>query len=139
MKPRAVLDTNTLISGLFFGSGNEARLVDAALKGRVKLLTSLEILEEFREVLSRPKFQLSPEEAGSAFQLVVSVSEIILAPAGAKAMCRDPDDQKFLDCASAGRADFLVTGDRDLLTMRRVGRARIVRTTELVKMIKPGR
>ncbi len=138
MKPRGVLDTNTLISGLFFGSGNEAVLVDAALEGRVKLLTSLGILEEVREVLSRPKFQLSPEEAWSAFQLVVSVSEIILAPGRAKARCRDPDDQKFLDCVSAGRADFLVTGDRDLLTMRRVGRARIVRTTELVKMVKPG-
>lgn len=139
MKLRAVLDTNTLISGLFFRSGNEAQLVDAALERRVKILTSLEILEEVREVLSRQKFQLSPNEAGSAFQLVVSVGEIILAPGKAKARCRDPDDQKFLDCASAGRADFLVTGDRDLLSMGRVGRARIVRTAEFVKLIKPGR
>ncbi len=139
MKPRAVLDTNTLISGLFFIFGNEALLVDAALEGRLKLLTSLEILEEVREVLSRPKFELSPEEAGSAFQLVVSVSEIILALGRAKLRCGDPDDQKFLDCASAGKADFLVTGDRDLLTMRRVGRTRIVRTRELVRTIKLGR
>ncbi len=40
--------------------------------------------------------------------------------------------------ALAGRADFLVTGDRDLLSMRPVGRARIVRTAELVRLIKPG-
>ena len=138
MKLRAVPDTNILISGLFFGSGNEARLVDAAVEGRVKLLTSLEILEEVREVLSRPKFQLSADEAGSAFQLVVSLGEIILAPGRAKVKCRDPDDQKFLDCAIAGRADFLVTGDRDLLSMGTVGRARIVRTKELFKLITPG-
>ncbi len=90
-----------------------------------------------REVLSRPKFRLSPGEAGSAFQLIVSVGEIILAPGRAKARCRDPDDQKFLDCALVGKANFLVTGDRDLLSMRRVGRVRIVRTAELVEMIRP--
>lgn len=135
MKLRVVLDTNTLVSGLFFSRGNEALLVDAAVEGRVKLLTSLETLEEVREVLSRPKFQLSREEAGLAFQLVVSVSEIVLAPGRAKTRCRDPDDQKFLDCASATKADYLVTGDKDLLSMKRVGRTRIVKTAELVKVI----
>ncbi len=42
---------------------------------------------------------------------MVSVGEIILSPGRAKARCRDPDDQMFLDCALAGKADFLVTGD----------------------------
>ena len=67
---------------------------------------------------------------------MVSISEIVLAPPSAEVKCRDPDDQKFLDCATGGRADFLVTGDRDLLEMKRLGRTRIVTAGELVRLFK---
>ena len=136
MKARIVLDTNNLISAIFFEKGNEARVLDEALAGRVRLLASLETLQEFQETLSRPKFQLSPSEVLAIFQLIVSTCEIVLAPQMAKVKCRDPDDQKFLDCAVAGRADFLVTGDRDLLTMRHVGRTKIVTAVELARKLK---
>ena len=136
MKPRIVLDTNNLISGVFFERGNEARVLEEALAGRVRLLASLETLDEFQETVSKPKFQLSPSEVLAVFQLIVSTCEIILAPRKAQVKCRDPDDQKFLDCAVAGRAQFLVTGDRDLLTMRRVGRTKIVTAAELITILK---
>ncbi len=135
MKPRVVLDTNNLISGIFFENGTEARVLEEALAGRAKLLASLETLQELQETVSRPKFQLSLSEVLTIFQLVVSRCEIILAPPKAKVKCRDPDDQKFLDCAIAGKADFLVTGDRDLLIMGRVGRTKIVTAAELIRIL----
>jgi len=50
--------------------------------------------------------------------------------------CRDKDDQKFLDCARTGRADYLVTGDPDLLDLRQVGRTRILRAAGLIRELK---
>jgi len=73
LKPRIVLDTNNLISGIFFEKGNEARVLDETLAGGAKLLASLEALQEFQETVSRPKFQLSASEALAVFQLIIHV------------------------------------------------------------------
>ena len=136
MKPRLVMDTNVLVSGIFFSKGNEAQILGYTIEGRAVLLASLDTLEELREVLTRPKFQLTQPEALALFQMVLSRCEIVLNPEKAEAMCRDPDDQKFLDCAVAGRAHYLVTGDPDLLVMERVGRTLILTGAQLVKAMK---
>ncbi len=136
MNPRIILDTNVLISAIFFQSGNEARLFGEIIRGKVVLINSLDILQEFRETLAAPKFKLTPLEVLGVFQLVVSISEIVLAPPVAGVRCRDPDDQKFLDCASGGDADFLVTGDRDLLEIRKIGWTRIVTAREMIRVLK---
>jgi putative PIN family toxin of toxin-antitoxin system len=136
MKLRLVMDTNVLVSGIFFPKGNEAQILGYAIEGRVVLLASLDTLEELREVLTRPKFQLTQPEALALFQMVLSRCEIVLNPEKAEARCRDPDDQKFLDCAVAGKADYLVTGDPDLLVMERVGRTLILTGARLVNEMK---
>ncbi len=136
MNPRIVLDTNVLVSAVLFEKGNEARILSYALDGQARLVSSLEILEEYREVLSRPKFKLVPMENLAAFQTVLSLSEIVLETRKARAECRDPDDQKFLDCATTAGANLLVTGDQDLLVMKHVERTRIVSPGKAVKELK---
>ncbi len=136
MKPRIILDTNVLISAIFFETGNEARILDEVLRGKVTLVSSLDILQEFRETLAAPKFKLTPLEILSVFQLMVSISEIVLAPPSSELKCRDPDDQKFLDCAVEGGLDFLATGDRDLLEIKNLSRTKIVTARELIKLFK---
>lgn len=136
MKLRIILDTNVLISAIFFETGNEANILDEAVKGRVTLLSSLDALQELRETLAAPKFKLTPLEISNIFQLIVSISEIVLAPPSAEVKCRDPDDQKFLDCAKRGDADFLVTGDRDLLEIKNLGRTKIITARELIRLFK---
>jgi putative PIN family toxin of toxin-antitoxin system len=136
MKLRLVMDTNVLVSGIFFSKGNEAQILGYTIQGRAVLLASLDTLEELREVLTRPKFQLTQPEALALFQMVLSRFEIVLNPEKAEARCRDSDDQKFLDCAVAGKADYLVTGDPDLLVMDRVGRTLILTGAQLVKAMK---
>ncbi len=134
MKPRVVLDTNVVVSAIFYEGGNEARVLDQALEGRIQLLASLDLLEEYREIVSRTKFNLSPLEVLGVFTALISLCRILLEPGRARIKCRDPDDQKFLDCAAAGRADFIVTGDPDLLSLKRVGKRRIVTAREFVTM-----
>ncbi len=136
MKPRIVVDTNILLSGIFFEKGNEAKILRHVLEERVRLQESLETLEELREALHRPKFQLSLLEALAIFQLILSRSEITLNALEAEVKCRDPDDQKFLDCAHTARADYLVTGDRDLLDIGTVGRTSIITAAQIVKRLK---
>ena len=137
MKPRLVMDTNVLVSGIFFPRGNEAQILGYAIEGRATLLASLDTLEELREVLARSKFNLTQPEALALFQTVLSICEIILNPGKAEAKCRDPDDQKFIDCAVAGNADYLISGDPDLLVMERVGRTQILTGSRFVKAMRP--
>ena len=136
MKLRIILDTNVLISAIFFETGNEARILDEVLKGKVTIVSSLDTLQEFRETLAAPKFKLTPPEVLEVFQLIVSISEIVLAPPNAEVKCRDPDDQKFLDCAAGGGGDFLVTGDRGLLEIKNLGRTKIITARELIRLFK---
>ena len=136
MKPRVILDTNVLVSAIFYETGNEARIFDEVIKGKITLISGLDTLQKLRETLAAPKFELTPLEVLNVFQLMVSISEIVLEPLSAEVKCRDPEDQKFLDCATGGRADFLVTGDRDLLEIKRLGRTRIVTAGELVRLFK---
>ena len=136
MKPRLVVDTNVLLSGIFFEKGNEAQVLKLVLEDRVGLLASLETLEELRETLARPKFHLSPAMSLAMFQAILEKCEVVLNTTEAEIRCRDKDDQKFLDCAHTGRADYLVTGDPDLLDMRQVGRTRILRAAELIRELK---
>lgn len=136
MKPRIVVDTNVLLSGIFFEKGNEAQVLQLVLEDRVNLLTSLETLEELRETLTRPKFHLLPSQSLALFQLILGKSRVILKINEAEVRCRDKNDQKFLDCAHTGRADYLISGDPDLLDMQQVGRTRIIRAAGLIRELK---
>jgi uncharacterized protein len=136
LKPQIVVDTNVLLSGIFFEKGNEAQVLKLILEDRVGLLASLETLEELRETLTRPKFHLSPTQSLTIFQVVLGKSKVVLKINEAEIKCRDKNDQKFLDCAHTGRADYLVTGDPDLLDMQQVGRTRILRASGLIRELK---
>ena len=103
-----------MISALLF-SGTAARLVPLWQSRRITVLISREILTEYLRVFAYPKFQLSDQEIRPLIEeeLLPFVDTIrIRRPLAV--VRRDPDDDKFLECAVAGRAQYLVTGDRDL-------------------------
>jgi putative PIN family toxin of toxin-antitoxin system len=114
---RVVIDTNVFISGIFFG-GPSHQILKAWESGRFTLLLSPDILAEYQRVsheLSRayPKIDIAP-----ILEVVALNAEIVAAPDLAAQVCEDPDDDKFLSCAEAGNADYLVTGDKLLLKVR---------------------
>jgi len=111
---RGVLDTNTLISALLF-SGTAARLVPLWQSRRITVLVSKEILQEYLRVLAYPKFQLGDHEIRALVEEeLLPFAETLRVRRRLAVVRRDPEDDKFLECAVAGRAEYLVTGDRDL-------------------------
>ena len=117
---KALLDTNQLVSSLLAPQGLQRRLIDAWRERAFALLLALGQVEEVADVLTRPKiakkYRITPGD-GHAF-LKLLRAEAILAPhEPAPGVCRDPDDDYVLGCAASGGAEYLVTGDNDLLAV----------------------
>ena len=111
---RIVLDTNVLISGIFF-AGPPASILAAWAEGRLELLATVEILAEYRRVGSRLSKKYASVDVDPVLDLVVRESRILEPfPVPADA-CDDKDDIKFLACAISGHATCVVSGDRALL------------------------
>jgi putative PIN family toxin of toxin-antitoxin system len=122
---RAVFDTNVLVAA-FLAEGVCSKLLLRARKGECALILSLDILEEFEGVL-RNKFSLSPSEVSEVHTLLAEAArEIVKQISPITPLCRDPDDDKILACAQAVRADYIVTGDRDLLVIKTFGKTQII-------------
>jgi putative PIN family toxin of toxin-antitoxin system len=117
---RAAVDTNVLLSGLFWRGAPHA-LLEQARGGGLTLISSPSLLAEFAEVLSRPKFRAildrsntDPEQTLAALRRLV---EIIDPPPLPAPVSRDPSDDAVLALATASQADLIVSGDADLLTL----------------------
>lgn len=117
--PRAVLDTNVVLSALVFGGGVLATLRRGWQDQRFTPLMSKATIEELIRVLGYPKFALSPEEREDLLADYLPYCETVQISKSAPVTptCRDPYDVPFLELALAGNADFLVTGDGDLLSL----------------------
>lgn len=95
--------------------GTASRLVPLWQSRRITVLISRPILEEYLRVLAYPKFRLSDQEIRALVEEeVLPFVETVGVRPRLAVVQRDPDDNKFLECAVGGRADYLVTGDRDL-------------------------
>jgi putative PIN family toxin of toxin-antitoxin system len=122
---RVVLDTNAVISALLF-SGVSSKLVSLWQNGLITPLLSREILDEYLRVLSYPKFQLSDEEIKELIQQeILPFAEVVKPKRRWRVVRRDPSDNKFLECAVAGRASVIISGDKDLLSLGSFRRIRI--------------
>ncbi len=108
---RAVIDTNVLVSAMISPAGNEALLVMAINQGLVAPCLSREILEEYSDVLLRPRFGFPQDEIDDMLNLLRRHGHL-LDPVPIARTSPDPDDDKFIACAIAGKVDFLVTGNK---------------------------
>ena len=115
---RVVLDTNVLISAALGPDGSPCMVLDVVRSENGVLLFSDETFDELRSRFYRPKFDRYIGREGRAIYLaqLEAVSEWV-SITGAKLGCRDPDDDKLLETALMGEADYLIAGDQDLLEM----------------------
>ncbi len=133
---RVVLDTNTLISALLF-SGTASRLVPLWQSRSITLLISKAILQEYLRTLAYPKFRLSDQEIrGVIEEKLLPFVKTVQVKKHLTVVQRDPEDDKFLECAVAGRAKYLVTGDRDLLELGSYRGIMILPVGEFLDQIK---
>jgi putative PIN family toxin of toxin-antitoxin system len=116
-RERAVFDTNVLISGLLSATSKPARALERAVTTD-QLVASAETLRELMDTLLAPKFDryVSREERDSLLLRLAPLVEIVEVVQEVRAS-RDPNDDKFLEVAVNGRADVIVTGDKDLLEL----------------------
>lgn len=118
-RPRVVFDTNLVLSALVFAQGRLTPLRLAWQNQRIQPLVSKNTAAELIRVLKYPKFKLSADDQQEllADYLPYCLSINIPNPPPATPDCRDAFDLPFLQLSVAGQADFLVTGDQDLLTL----------------------
>ena len=109
--PRAVFDSNVLISAFWFSGSISEKAFTLCLSGAATLITSPTILEEVEEVLRR-KFGLGAKSAAAVSAFVRSASEVVEPQVTIDAVKADPDDNAILECAVWGEAHYVVTGDK---------------------------
>jgi putative PIN family toxin of toxin-antitoxin system len=132
---RAVFDTNVFISALFGGFPEEA--YQAVLERRCTLVVSPNILAELARTL-REKFH-TPEAGIVAYVRQIGRVAEIVRPNRAVSVLDDEADNRVLECAEAGQVDLIVSGDRDLLRLKRHGAVPIVRPADFVRTLGPSR
>jgi uncharacterized protein len=115
---RVVLNTNVLISGLAYPEGNCGRIVSAWRQGGIAVVLSRYILDEMIRVLPRlSRVALTGEEIRELADSFLFLAEIVDQAMELEGSLRDPADQQILATLRTSRADYLVTGDKDLLAL----------------------
>lgn len=112
---KVVIDTNVLVSALLF-DGTPNRFVALWKNNRVAPLVSTDIMVEYLRVLAYPKFRLTGKEISHLLMHeILPWFETVATPEGASFVPADPADDKFIWCALAGDAEYIISGDDHLL------------------------
>lgn len=131
---RVIVDTNVFVSGVFFG-GPPGRVLDAWRDGTIEVAVSREIIEEYVRVGDELSARFPAVDLGPALDLVSACATMVAAPPLPEPVCSDPDDDKFLACAVAADAAYVVSGDRGLLASSPYRKVIVIRPRELVERL----
>jgi len=132
---KIVLDTNIFISSFFWG-GTPRKIVERIIDGNDDLFTCKGILQETASVMARPKFNVSDEYIVRFINSIEEVANHIVLIGVVQHVCRDREDDKILECALLANADYIITGDEDLLTLKEFRGIKIVTANEYLKSIE---
>ena len=136
---KLVLDTNVFISG-FLWEGNEAELIRRIERKEAVNFINPEIISEIEKVISRDKFKELLVKAGltvdEIIQKIIFLSHIVVGPKMKENVVKsDPTDDKFIECAINSNADYIISGDRDLLDLKEYKGIKIMKTSEILKLL----
>lgn len=137
---RIVLDANQFVSALLKPGSNPARIISLLREDKVKLLMSEEIISEISNVLLYPKILKrhgKPTEYIAGFiRKLRAVSIMVNVGLTIDAVKDDPSDNKYLECAVEGGADFIISGDRHLKDLKVFRGIRIVNPADFIMFVK---
>lgn len=125
---KVVIDTNVVISAVFFG-GVPRRIVEETMAGIVQVCATAAIVEEYNEVVA----EMIERKQGRLRRDVLApfIARLkLVEPVSSVAVCRDPDDDKFISCAVDAGAKYIVSGDKDLLVLGKYKDIEIVTAKE---------
>ena len=125
-------DTNVLVSGVLF-DGPPRHILKLVARGDITNVTSLDILKEARDVLMRPKFGLSPSQVKAIIETFDDTFESVVPQKKVCVIKKDPTDDRILEAALAGNAQYIVSGDKHLLDLGTWRRIEILRPAEFLE------
>ena len=131
---RVVLDTNVIISAIFW-RGSPYRVMKKALQRDFILVISPDILEEVSERL-KYKFNLPRDEIETLTNILLSYSDIVEPTTKVNVVKADENDNKIIECAIDGEADFIVTGDHHLLELKSYKSIKIITPAEFLELLE---
>lgn len=126
---KIVVDTNVFISGIFWG-GLPGKILEMWSDTSVQVLFSNEILSEYVEVIKR----IAPE-ISDHWKNFIKQNGLLIKPKGKIDICRDADDNKFIECAIAGKAKVIVSGDLDLLVIKKYRSVQILKPRDFLLLV----
>jgi len=112
---KIIIDTNIVISGLFFG-GYPRLIIESVVNNKIEAVASIEIIKEYKEVIYRYKNRTSFSLNDRLTKVFFHCLNIIHTSTKLN-VCRDKDDDKFIECAVDAHAHYVVSGDKDLLSL----------------------
>lgn len=122
---RLIIDTNVLVSGIFF-DGLPGRILKFWKEGKIKLVVSSEIFNEYSAVIKRLGEKYRTIETTNIIDLLAVELEFVSTKKIKKPISRDSEDDKFIECAVSGGVDIVITGDKDLLVLKKYKNVRFI-------------
>jgi putative PIN family toxin of toxin-antitoxin system len=113
---RVVLDTNVFISGILF-SGPPSNILKAWANQTFKLVLSQQILDEYQRVAEALSSKFPTIDIDPIIEIVTIHGEFVDTQGLSIRVCKDPDDNKFIECAVAGNSKIIISGDKHLLKL----------------------
>ncbi len=131
---RIVIDTNLVASAIFFGGKPAELLKLVLLRHQVLALATAEIIEEYQATINYLLEKYKGKKLNFTLLPLVSAMEIINSTSKV-AICRDSDDDKFISCAIDGKCSYVVSGDKDLLTLKKYQNIQIVTVANFLRLL----
>jgi len=127
-----VFDTNVLISAILFG-GHPRKCLELVIEGKIELYITKEIISEFEGVLKREKFGIPDETLHYIVSSLDSIANFVSPEMKYNIIKKDLEDNKFLECAVAADADFIISGDTHLLDITEFRKIKILNPADFLK------
>ena len=128
---KIVLDTNVLVSGIFWG-GVPEKILELAISGDVEIYATEEILNEYFRIIE--KIGKKDKDLCSQWKMLLIQIVKIVEPIKKIKICRDPKDDMFLECAVSSKSKYIVSGDDDLLSLKEVNEIQIITAKKYLEM-----
>jgi hypothetical protein len=138
---KVVIDTNLFVSSIISKKGTPAELIDAFSNMEFDLVISTEIIEEIERVCEYPKikekYKISKEEVKKLIDTIKDLAEFTKGMYKIRGKVTfDEEDNKFLECAMEGKVDYIVSGDKHLLSLKEFKGIKIINVNKFLKMLK---
>ena len=131
---KLTLDTNIFISAFYWG-GNPQKVIDRIIEGLDELYLCSEILDEIAKVMMRPKFKSGPQIIDAYIKTIEKTAKKVYIAGTIKGVCRDKDDDRIIECGILSGADYIITGDDDLLVLEKFQEIKIVTADQYLDLL----